>query len=210
MVQPTELTVEDADGVKYQVPTLAAVVERLPAALGPATKAGSLAVALASNHDAIKVDQLSSAYSSSVTITRPADTTAYTAGDVVGGVLSIASIGPNGGTIIVNGLSLELDISAIPLGMTSFRLYLYSVTPPSALADNAPFDLPAGDRAGFLGFIDIDAPADLGSTCFVQIDNLAKQLKLSGSGLFGYLVTSTGYTPGSATVYKLSVAAMAV
>lgn len=136
-------------------------------------------------------------YSAALTITRPANTTAYTAGDVVGGALTFPTMGPSGGRVIITTAQLELDIAAIPTGMTSFTLYLYSVTPPSALADNAAWDLPSGDRAAFLGSIALGSPADLGSTLYVETSNINKQLKLAGTSLFGYLVTAGGFTPAA-------------
>lgn len=140
---------------------------------------------------------IGTAYSAPLTITRPANTTAYTALDVVGGVLTFPSIGPSAGRIMLTSTQLELDIAAIPSGMTSFFLALYNVTPPSALADNAPWDLPSGDRSAFLGIVQLGTPVDLGSTLYVEQNIINKQIKLAGTSLFGYLVTQTGYTPAS-------------
>jgi hypothetical protein len=83
--------------------------------------------------------------------------------------------------------------------MTSFRLHLYRETPPSALADNAAWDLPSGDRAAYRGYIDLGSPADVGSTLFCQVDQINKHVKLhSGeTSLYGYLVTNGGFTPAA-------------
>lgn len=140
---------------------------------------------------------------SRVSFTRPSNTTAYTANDVVGATaaaLTFPDIGPSQGRIMITSASLEVDVSAIPSGMTSFTLHLYSVTPPSALADNAAFDLPSGDRASYLGSISLQSPATLGSTLYVEVNGINKQLKLAGTSLFGYLVTAGAYTPTSASV----------
>lgn len=140
----------------------------------------------------------SAGYSSQPTVTRPANTTAYTAGDVVGGAITFSSIGPTGGGhVMISGVDLRIDIAAIPAGMTTFRLHLYNVTPPSAIADNSAWDLPSGDRSAYLGYIDVGTPADLGSTCFVQTDNLNKKLLLASANVYGYLVTTAGYTPAA-------------
>lgn len=140
---------------------------------------------------------IGTAYSAPLTITRPANTTPYTALDVVGGALTFPSMGPSAGRIMLTSTQLELDISAIPTGMTSFFLALYNVTPPSALADNAPWDLPSGDRSAFLGIVQLGTPTDLGSTLYVEQNIINKQIKLASTSLFGYLVTQTGYTPAS-------------
>jgi hypothetical protein len=148
---------------------------------------------------------------SPITITRPADTTPYDAGDVVGATaaaISFPSLGPAAGRIMITSVALEMDVTAIPAGMTSFRLHLYNVTPPSALADKAAWDLPAGDRASYLGYIDLGSPADLGSTLYVQADKVNKQVLLAGTGLFGYLVTTAGYTPASEAVHRVTLNAV--
>lgn len=147
------------------------------------------------------------AYNPSVTITRPANITAYTAVDVVGGALDFTAAGPSGGgTVIITGAQLELDISAIPSGMTSFRLELYNVTPPSATADNGAWDLVSGDRASYLGYYELGSPVDRGSTCYVEADRNKQVVIPSGGHLFAYLVTAGGYTPAAnSEVYKVTL-----
>jgi hypothetical protein len=114
-------------------------------------------------------------------------------------------------SVTITSAELEIDVAAIPASMTSFRLYLYSVTPPSALADNAAWDLPAGDRASFLGYIDLGTPADLGSTLYVRTNGINAQFKLGGTSLFGYLVTNGAFTPaGNSEVYVVTLHAAAL
>ena len=140
-------------------------------------------------------------YISRPKVTRDANTTAYTAGDVVGGVINFKGIPENTDLLIANA-DLRIDITAIPTGMTSFRLYLYKERPTSALADNAAWDLGSDDRDDYIGFVDIGVIADVGSSLFVQNDEVRKQIR-SGSGLFGYLVTTGGFTPASnSEVYR--------
>jgi hypothetical protein len=142
-----------------------------------------------------------------VTITRPANVTAYSANTVVVGALTIATGLTSGQRGMIVGADLMLQIASIPSGMTSFRLYLYNVTPPSAITNATAWDLPSGDRASFLGYVDVGTPVDLGSTCFCQADGgtINKQFQLSGSAnLFGYLVTNGGFTPAAnSEVYLL-------
>jgi hypothetical protein len=102
------------------------------------------------NADAANQTPVPTSNAVSVTLTRTADTNAYTANDVVGAAtgstaaLSFASLGPPGANIMVTGCRLRIDVAAVPSGMTSFDLHLYDATPPSALGDNAAFDLPSG------------------------------------------------------------------
>jgi len=143
--------------------------------------------------------------SSLVTITRPADTTAYTANDVVGGAISFPALAWNGADFIITSATLAINIAAVPSGMTSFRAYLYNVTPPSALADNAAWDLPSGDRAAYIGYVDFGTPVDLGSTLYVQSDGVNAAIKSSSITIFAYLVTIGAFTPAASTVFTATL-----
>lgn len=147
-----------------------------------------------------------------VTITRPANTTAYTANDVVGGAFKFGLDGIPVATLMVTSAELEIDVSAIPAGMTSFSLYLYSGPPPSAIADNGAFDIPSGDRSVFVGKIALGSPVDEGSTLYIRTDAINAQMQWSrGQGLYGYLVTAGGYTPaGASEVYKVTLHTLAL
>lgn len=143
------------------------------------------------------------------TITRPANTTAYSAGDVIGGVLSFASFAVADGHLIITSADIRYDVAAVPSGMTSLRLHLYSTTPPSAIADNAAFDLPSGDRSVYIGYLDFSSLTDLGSTLFTQVDGLNKQVMMASATLYGYLVTTAGWTPaGNSEVLQLTLRAV--
>lgn len=153
-------------------------------------------------------------FSVPTTVTRPANATAYTANDVVGATaaaIDLGVVGPSGGEILIKAVALEIDVVAVPAGMTTFRLALYSVTPPSALADNAAFDIPSGDRASFLGFVTIGTPVDEGATLYVEANEINKRVTLAGTHLFAYLVTAGGFTPaGNSEVYKVTIKTAAV
>jgi len=157
-----------------------------------------------------------SGYSAPVTLTRTADVNLYAANDVVGAAvgstaaLTFANMGPSGGEIAITSVALEIDIAAVIAGMTSFDLHLYNVTPPSALGDNAAFDLPSGDRASYLGRISLGTPVDLGSTLRVETEQINKQIKLASTSLFAYLVTVGTYTPASASVFVVTLHSMAL
>lgn len=179
-------------------------------ATGHGTASGALRVELPTDGTGT-VGLNSGAFDVATTIARPANITAYTANDVLGGALDLGVLGPSGAAVQINSIQLEADIAAIPAGQTSWLLYLYNVTPPSAVADNGAFDLPLGDRASFLGSIAISAMADLGSTLYVEINNIGKQVKLSGTHLFAYLVTVGGFTPNAnSEAYKLTVHTVAL
>ena len=177
----------------------------------PALQSG--AVPVGDNSGSLTVDGAS--YGSVVTITRPANVTAYTSGDVVGdtggsAIFTLSSIGPSAGYVMVQSIELVLGISAVPSGMTNFRLHFYDAS-PTAIVDNAVFDVLSGDRTKYLGYIDLPSPVDLGSTCFTQIDYPGKMFKLASAStsLYCELQTIGGFTPAAnSEVYILRVKAL--
>lgn len=171
-------------------------------AILPPGAAGTVAFDQTTPGTTDSVSVKSAGYTSQPTVTRPANTTPYTAGDVVGGAIEFTTAGPSGGHVLITDADLTIGITAVPSGMTSFRLHLYDVTPPSALADNAPWTHPSGDRASYLGYIDIGTPALLvagAGQLFVQLGAVNKKVKLAAAStsLFGYLVTNGGFTPAA-------------
>ena len=157
-------------------------------------------------------------YSSSVSITRTNDTNAYTANDVIGAatgstqVQTFANIGPSGGgEVIITTVQLEIDITAVVSGMTSFNLHFYSATAPSAYGDNAAWDLGAGDRATYITTISLGTPADIGSTLMITTDNVNRQITVpSGGSLYAYLVTVGAWTPAASSVFKITLKSVGV
>lgn len=155
---------------------------------------------------------------SAVTITRPANTTAYTALDVVGqadedvaanagsAILEFLNAGDAGGFAKINSADIRVDLAAIPASMTTMLLHLYDAA-PDAVLDNAAFALSsAGDRGKYLGSITF-TPADLGATLWHSVDAVNKQVKLAdgSTSLFGVLQTTGGYTPTSGEVIRVSL-----
>ena len=160
---------------------------------------------------------MSDAYGGSpVTITRPNDTSAYTANDVIGAAtgstaaVEFKNMGPTGARIMITSTQLEIDATAVISGETSYRLHLYNITPPSASGDNAAWDLPSGDRASYLGFIELGTPVDLGSTLYIEQNIVNKQTSLSTQSLWGYLVTIGAYTPTAQRIHKITLHSVAL
>ncbi len=151
--------------------------------------------------------QTSSGKTASATLTPSA--TAYTGNDVLSGAITFLNIAAEAQDINIDAISLMISRNAVQASEGAYRLHLYNVTPPSGLADNAPWDLPSGDRASYLGYIDITVPIDVGSTTYVQILNVNKRVKTAGTSLFGYLVTIAGYTE-TADVHTVTLHARGV
>jgi hypothetical protein len=126
------------------------------------------------------------AYRQRVLLTRPGNTTPYSAGDVIGGAANAAFeipfIGPEGGFIQIQSLRLLIHSATLPTNPGGFRLHLYRGA-PTGIADNAAWDLPAGDRAAYLDFIDFPLPADLGSTLLSRPGNWDGSMFSLDSGL---------------------------
>ena len=128
----------------------------------------------------------------SVSVTRPDNVDPYTALDVIGtaatSTLTFNNVSVSeGGYAVIMGARLRMDTASVPAGMGAFRLHLYS-DDPTAIADNAAYNLPAADRAIHIGWVDIPAPEDLGDTIKAQDDNLNVTCSL---------------LPGSRTIYGI-------
>lgn len=123
-------------------------------------------------------------YSASATFTPAA--TSHTAGDVVGAAAQFSLNAPTGALLKI--VSASMLVAGGTNETATWRLHLYNVTPPSAAADDAAFDLPSGDRASYLGYFDFAQLVDLGSTLFIEATP-SKVIKLSGTSVFGYLTT---------------------
>ncbi|MFM6255141.1 MAG: hypothetical protein ACKPEQ_39445, partial [Dolichospermum sp.] len=95
------------------------------------------------------------AYLSTATITRSANTTAYTANDVYGNgsggnAFELTNIAPSGGFVFLSSLDIIFNITALPSGMSAFAVYLFNAPPSSAITDNLPYSLSSGDRASII------------------------------------------------------------
>jgi hypothetical protein len=148
-----------------------------------------------------------------VSTTFTAATTAIDAGDVLGAsaaALTFTAVGPSAGSIVITGVQYLIPLNAIPANMTSFRLHLYNVTPPSALASGAAWGLATGDQASYLGFIDLGSPVDMGTTLYCEANGINKQVRLSSANIFGYLVSNGGSWTPTAIIHKITLHTFAV
>jgi hypothetical protein len=169
-------------------------------------------IPVSDNSSSLTVD--GKAYRTVVTITRPSNTTAYLAGDVVGdtggsAIITLSNIGPSGGYVLIQSVSLVFSDTSVPSGMGAFRLHLYQAS-PTAIADNAVFDLVSADRATYMGFVDIAVPTDFGSSLYTQVDYPGRLVKLASASttLYAELETRGAYTPASASTISVRVATL--
>jgi len=142
------------------------------------------------------------------TITRPANTTAYAAGDVIstagGEVLEFANFGAADDVICITQVSMMIAQNATPPGSAGYRVHFYNAA-PTAIADSAAYNLPSGDRAKSLKFVDIGIPADNGDTVEVVASNVNLYIKLAGTSLYAIVNAKGTDTPTSAAVYTIEV-----
>lgn len=150
------------------------------------------------------------------TFARPNDVLDYVAGDVIGtatdgtAAFALAGLAVPGQAFQINGSGLFIDMTAIPSGMTSFSLALYSAAPPSEIADNEAWTLPAGDRPMFLGRISLGSPADVGPVLWVAQNGLLAQAMAASDTLYAYLITTAGWTPQAGTEFTVTLQTLAV
>lgn len=121
--------------------------------------------------------------------------TSHVAGDVVGGAQEFKSAGLVGGMATI--VSASLLIANASAETSTWAVHLFSVTPPSAVADDGAFLLAAGDYASYLGSIALAQTADLGDTQYIESNNIQKMIRMRGASLWGYLVNGTTLTPGA-------------
>jgi hypothetical protein len=133
------------------------------------------------------------AYSASATFTPAA--ASHVAGDCNGAAAEFALAAPSASRIVITSASIEIDGATAEA--TGWSLYLFNVTPPSAVADDGAHTLPSGDRASFLGKIDLGTAIDEVDTQWNEVHGINKQVKLAGTSVFGYLVNRTTLTPAN-------------
>ena len=113
--------------------------------------------------------------------------------DVVGVAMEFKNIadGP-GQRIFIN--TAELLLKGATAVTTLWELHLYDVTPPSAQADDAVFNLHSGDYASYLGFVPIAQTVDYVDTQYGHTLNVGKQIKTRGTSVWGVLVNVSAIT----------------
>jgi hypothetical protein len=129
----------------------------------------------------------------------------HVAGDVFGGAQEFKNLGNPGSLITIVSASIRIANTAAET--TAWIVYLFDVTPPSAVADDGAFVLASTDYTAFVGAIALTQTTDVGDTQYIEANNIQKVVRLRSSSLFGYLVNGTTLTPGAvAHVVTLGVA----
>jgi hypothetical protein len=153
--------------------------------------------------------------------TRPSDTNAYTAGDVVADSTSAATVltfprcavGRNGtirSALLIDGAAQATKLSA--------DLFLFDTAPATYGNDNEAFVPTDAEMKTAIGVISLDgtaaanikvgdATAGAGGNCIVQLSGLdiPFQCVPGSSDLFGVLVARNAYTPVSAETFRIKL-----
>lgn len=147
------------------------------------------------------------------TITMAAGADAHDALDVVstalGEILEFASLGAANDLICILGARMKYSANAVPTASTGYRLHLYNAA-PTAIADDAAFNVPATDLAKYIGYVPISTLVDLGDSCASFDNNINFTCKLAGTGLFGILQCIAAETPAANAVFTILLNTIAV
>jgi hypothetical protein len=124
---------------------------------------------------------------------------AYSANDVISVAQQLLIAPLLGGVVEICSTRLVISETALQASEAAYNLHLYNVTPPSAHADNAAWDLPAGDRASYLGMLALGTPVDIGSSLVIEVNNIGKLINVPGS-VGGGVIWAELVTVGGATL----------
>lgn len=118
------------------------------------------------------------------------DTDAYTAGDVVGGLLSFDVSSVINGGLINQVIMVDED----NVGGT-LTLYLFEAA-PTTIADDAAFAsaIVIGDMNKLVSIVSLGSPTTINSIDFYQVTDINDLFTSTNGFLYGYLVDSTGGT----------------
>lgn len=150
----------------------------------------------------------------SASFTRPSDTIAYAAQDVVSNsttapavITFAAAARVNGGSgLIVSARHLKNSTNTVG---ANFRLQLYRVA-PTAVNDNAQFPILFANRANRIGFIDFahstGGTGSDASAALATFVNLPFVCNAASNSLLGILTTTAAYTPTSGEQHFIELA----
>jgi hypothetical protein len=146
----------------------------------------------------------------SATFTRPADTTAYTSGDLVANNVTAGSVTPmsfavadsqrpnSGGRI----RRASLRKTGTGISNASFRLHLYTASPTPANGDNDAWS--TNKAANYIGYFDFAAASQIaftdGAACNA-VPAVGSELNFTSDTLYGLLEARGAYTPISGEVF---------
>ncbi len=145
------------------------------------------------------------------TMTRPADTTQYSTGDLVANSTTAGSVVPlefdvGGGSGMVRKIRIRTNRTSGGTNSAVFRVYLFRTAPTVAGGDNAAFN--PGNAANFIDAMDVVLNEQFSDGAANSSNGAAGEINYSlpsgSTKLFGLVRAGAGYTPASAE--QISVA----
>lgn len=143
--------------------------------------------------------------------TRPSNTDAYAAGDVIGPVTTPAAM--NFSAAVPNSfiIGAKCTKDSVTVANSDFRLWLYvGAASPTAIADNAPWTTLYANDSVCVGYIDLGTAVTDGSgsdSAFSQ--NFGVEIPTVGTStagnLWGVLVAKAAYVPESGEKFTVTV-----
>jgi len=140
--------------------------------------------------------------------TRPNNTTAYGAGDVVSDstteptLLDFGTLQHNAVEIFNAQLIIYLD--AAISGMDTWTLHLYRAA-ITAKNDNSVWDCLEADRPNYIGNFQFAACTDVGSSIISQKTSINQVLDCPGKKLYGILETDGAFTPSASIEFLINL-----
>lgn len=189
---------------------------QLPTVLGQTTMAASTSVTIASNQSNVPVVSNNSEVRIQASFTRPADTTAYAAGDLVANSTTAGSVVPLSFTNAVRTAGDCLRIERVRIEKTgtsltnaTFRLHLFEASPTPTVGDNGVYNSSGTlatnntlNMAGTFPVTMIWAGSDGAMGIGVPTTGSgATASPTSGTTLFGLLEVTSAYTPVSGETF---------
>lgn len=171
-------------------------------------RANATTAGTAGNYDLIQIDQLGSQWSHVRQDVLPVQvasaglttaTTAYTAGDQLGSVMTFA-----GASFVTGGAGVILDVSITDYSKITgaIELWIFSATPAGIGSDNAAITFT--DTTSCVGTIYVPAPSQSALSSVATITNVNLTYTCAATSLFVVMVTQSGHTFfGAATDLKV-------
>lgn len=149
----------------------------------------------------------------SASFTRPANTTAYSANDLVANNVTAGSVAAlavdaaarfPGGNGTIRAVQLEKSTESVT--NAQFRVHLFTAAPTSLAGDNAAYDISNGMAKGYLGYVDVTMNQQLGDGAFGRADcDIDFDTVAPANDIYGLVEALAAYTPASAEIFTLKL-----
>ena len=148
-------------------------------------------------------------FSVSTTLTRPANTTAYTAGDAITDSTSAPTALQFTGTGISGSGILRISHATIAksgVNLETFQLWLFNSS-PTATNDNAAFTLTDADNDACVGVLTFGTGLTAVNNSYYHLANLDVRIQTTSTSqvIYGLLKGAAGFTPVSAETFKITL-----